>query len=98
MHTKSIRLALVVVLLVVMVGCAAHVHTIGAGPQGWTTDQQRQWYVLWGLVPINTVDTSEMAGGISNYEIKTELSPLDCLINIFTTYVSVISRTVTVTK
>jgi hypothetical protein len=39
-----------------------------------------------------------MAGSAKDYTIKTEVSALDVIINIFTTYVSVVSRTVTVTK
>jgi hypothetical protein len=49
-------------------------------------------------VPINKVDTNAMAAGATNYQIKTEASALDVIINIFTEYVTVMSRTVTVTK
>ena len=69
-----------------------------AGAQGNQMDEERQWYVLWGLVPINEVDTNEMADGATDYEIKTETSGLDIVINIFTSVISVVSRTVTVTK
>ena len=98
MYKKLIASLLIAVLLVVMVGCATHIHTIGNGPQGKGMEEQRQWYVLWGLVPINEVDTAQMAGGASDYEITTERSPLDIIINIFTGQVSVVSRTVTVKK
>lgn len=85
-------------LVVVMAGCAAHIHTVGGGPQGGTMLEERQWYVLWGLVPINKVDTQTMAAGATDYQIKTEQSALDVVINIFTGMISVYSRTVTVTK
>lgn len=98
MCTKTVSLLLVTILLLVMAGCTAHVHTIGTGPKGLTVEEQRQWYVLWGLVPVNEVDTAQMAAGTRDYEIKTEASVLDFVINIFTSYVSVVSRTVTVTK
>jgi hypothetical protein len=98
MSGKVVSSLLVLILLLAMVGCTAHMHTIGAGPQGKGMELQRQWYVLWGLVPINTVDTAQMAGGAANYEIKTEQAPLDIVINIFTSYITVVSRTVTVTK
>ena len=58
----------------------------------------RQWYILWGLVPLNDVDTTELAGGSVNYEIDTEQGFLDIVINIFTGIVTVNSRTVTVTR
>lgn len=78
--------------------CSTHVHTVGSGAQGNTKMEERQWFVLWGLVPINEVDSKEMAGDAQNYTITTEQAPLDVIINIFTTYVTVVSRTVTVEK
>jgi len=88
----------IVLTLLFFVGCTTHVHKIGTGPKSHTNDEMRQWYVLWGLVPINEVDTKDMAGDAANYEIKTEVTPLDFLISIPASTVSVTSRTVTVTK
>jgi len=89
---------LVLAMVALMVGCSAHIHTVGKGPQSGATLEARQWYVLFGLVPINDVDTKEMAAGATDYQIKTESSALDIIINIFTCAVSIYSRTVTVTK
>ena len=58
----------------------------------------RQWYVLFGLVPINEVDTNAMAGTATDYEIMTQHTGLDVIINIFTGVISVNSRTVIVRK
>ena len=79
-------------------GCAGHIHVVGDGGDGSETVEQRQWYVLWGLVPINDVDSAVLADGAADYTIETEQSALDVIINIFTGVVSVYSRTVTVTK
>jgi hypothetical protein len=98
MSKKIILIISMTVLLAVVMGCAGHIHTIGKGPQGGQVIEERQWYILWGLVPINKVDTKAMAGNAVNYEIKTEQSALDVIINIFTSAVTVNSRTVTVTK
>lgn len=98
MYRRAIAVFFLLLFTLSLVGCAAHIHKIGNGPQGSNMMQQRQWYVLWGLVPINTVDTHQMVGGAEDYEIKTEQAALDVIINIFTVYVSVVSRTVTVTK
>jgi hypothetical protein len=98
MIKKIILIISMTVLLTFVIGCAGHIHTIGKGAQGGQVIEERQWYVLWGLVPINKVDTKTMAGNAVNYEIKTEQSALDVIINIFTSAVSVYSRTVTVTK
>lgn len=99
MRKTAIKLtALMVGVMFLFAACATHVHTVGSGAQGNTKMEQRQWYVLWGLVPLNEVDSHEMAGGTENYTITTEQAPLDVIINIFTTYVTVVSRTVTVEK
>ncbi len=96
---KKMAVLMVVVLIASFaIGCAAHIHTIGMGPQQSGTEMARQWYILWGLVPINDVDSKAMAGGASDYEIKSEISPIDFLIGIPASLVTIRSRTVTVTK
>ena len=93
---RRIVAVMLLAVMMFMVGCAAHTHVVGNGGQGSETNQQRQWYVLWGLVPINNVQTEVMAAGATDYTIKTEQSALDVVINIFTGLVTVYSRTVTV--
>ncbi len=95
---KIVALIMMVVFLTMIVGCAAHIHKIGKGAQGGNKIESRQWYALWGLVPINNVDTEAIADGKADYEIKTEQSALDIVMNIFTSAITVYSRTVTVTK
>lgn len=95
---KVAVLLLILAFSLVIIGCEAHVHYVGKGAQGGATVKARQWYVLFGLVPINNVDTRDLAGQAENYTIKTEKSFLDIVINVFTSTVSVYSRTVTVTK
>ena len=98
MYKKIISLVMIVLIVSLFIGCAAHIHKVGQGPQGVEKKEARQWYVLWGLVPINEVDTNQMADGATDYTIKTEQAALDVIINLFTSYISVVSRTVTVTK
>ena len=97
MFTKVSAVLLIVGILFV-IGCAAHVHQVGAGAKGFETVEARQWYILWGLVPINEVDTNIMAGQTTDYEITTSITPLDFIINVFTSVVTVYSRTVVVQK
>lgn len=96
MKITFIVLILIIVLLVI--GCSTNIHTIGNGPQKNEVQQVRQWYILYGLIPLNEVNTLEMAGNATDYEIKTEQTFLDGLINCFTSAVSVTARSVTVTK
>lgn len=98
MFKRAVSAFLLFLFILSLVGCAAHIHKVGDGPQGDEMIQKRQWYVLWGLVPINDVDTAEMAKGVEDYKIRTEQSVLDVIINCFTGVVTVYSRTVTVTK
>lgn len=95
-RVKSILSVLIIGIM--LAGCGTHYHTVGSGASGNSTEEARQWYVLFGLVPINEVDSKQMAGNASDYTIKTQQSFLDVVINIFTGVVTIHSRTVTVTK
>ena len=84
-----------------IVGCSTHVHTVGAGPQTGLTNTARQYYILYGLIPLNTIDTGEMSGGASDYEIQTQIGPADAGIAVASSIMIggiVSSRTVKVTK
>ena len=95
---KITKAVIIMLLTLFFIGCTTHIHKIGTGPQNFDSEELRQWYILWGLVPINEVDTKEMAGEAINYEIKTEVTPIDFLIGIPAGTVTVTSRTVTVTR
>ena len=95
---KRTTTIVMVVLTLFIVGCSTHIHTVGTGPQTGQVASARQWYILFGLIPLNSVDTGGMAGGAANYEIKTSTEALDIIIGIPASYVSVKSRTITVTK
>jgi hypothetical protein len=89
---------MILVFCLILAGCAAHTHIIGKGSQSGVKTQARQWYILFGLVPLNNVDTGNMSGGASDYTIKTKTGFLDVVLNIVTGNVTVCSRTVSVTK
>lgn len=95
---KKTFIAIILIVMLIVIGCSANIHTIGNGPQKNEVLEARQWYILYGLVPLNEVNTQEMAGNAKDYEIKTEQSFLDALIMCFAGIVTVSSRTVTVTK
>ena len=105
MNNKLITITLIISML--FISCATHLHTVGYGPQIGVKATARQYYLLWGLVPLNTVDTNEMVGTdingnqIEDYEIQTQVGPLDVVINsvsFFTIGMILTSRTVTVTN
>jgi hypothetical protein len=98
MLKKIVSIVLVLFFVMYATGCSTHVHTIGTGGQNSQTTEARQWYVLWGLVPINNVDTKSMAGSASNYTIKTQASFLDVIISAVAGIVTVNCRSVSVIK
>lgn len=95
---KKVILMMIIICSMFLIGCSTHVHTIGTGPQTGQVETARQWYVLYGLIPLNTVDIGEMTNGAQNYEIKTQAGVVDILMNFFTVQASISSRTVKVTK
>ena len=95
---KKLFAMLLIVGMLCVIGCASHTHVVGNGAQGTDLIESRQWYVLWGLVPINDVDTQAMAGGASDYNIITEVNLLDAVINAFVGSATIYCRTVTVLK
>ena len=95
---RKFSVVLLIVAMLFVIGCAAHVHKVGEGTQGNDITMARQWYVLWGLVPINDVDTNAMAEEATDYEITTSVTPLDFVINAVLGNISINCRTVTVQK
>ena len=95
---KKLSVAFLIVGMLFVIGCAAHVHKVGNGAQGTDMMEARQWYVLWGLVPINEVDTNAMAAGATDYEITTAYNALDFVISAVLSEISINCRTVTVQK
>ena len=100
---KKAVVMIMIVSSLFLIGCSTHVHTVGTGPETGMTKVARQYYLLWGLIPLNTVDTNQMAASMKtdNYEIKSQVGLIDGAIN-FASMVTigglVSSRTVTVTK
>ena len=98
MRKKLMLAAAGLALIGMMSGCFAQSHKVGTGAAGSNVSAQRQWFALWGLVPITQVDSNAMAAGATNYEIRTEHTVIDVIISFFTGIVTVYPRSVTVTK
>ncbi|HUO56935.1 MAG TPA: hypothetical protein VMV05_02045 [bacterium] len=92
---------LVGLLYVPMTGCFTLKHTVGNGGQGTEVASNREWYILWGLIPLNKVDGEKMAlenNLTNNYTVQSQMSFIDCLLNVVTSIVSVYGQTVSVSK
>ena len=95
---RKFSAVLLIVAMLFVIGCAAHVHKVGKGAQGNDITTARQWYILWGLVPINEVNTNIIAAGATDYEIVTAYTPIDAVISAVLYFVTINCRTVTVEK
>ena len=99
---KVLRLTLCLcVLAVPLSGCLTLNHTVGNGGSGQEVASNREWYILWGLIPLNKVDGEKMAlenNLTNNYTVTSQMSFLDVLLNIITGTVTVYGQTVKVTK
>ena len=91
-------IVLVFVVALFATSCLSHRHIVGNGPQTGVKIERKQWYALWGLVPVGFVDTKELAGDAKDYKIYTRQNAGDFFLNILTGIVTFQSRTVTVTK
>ena len=78
--------------------CATHSHTIGEGPTTGLTETKRQYYALYGLVPLNKVDTNSMIGDAKDFKLETGAQAVDILIGAVGSSITLSSRTVKVTK
>ena len=94
MKKKSI--ILLTSFILILSACTTHTHIVGNGAQGNYEKSKRQLWVI-SLVAINDVDTQEMAGDATDYEIQTQMDIVDILINALTSGI-ISSRKVTVKK
>lgn len=83
-------------LLMLACGCMGHTHVVGVGPTGLGTESARQYYLLFGLVPLNSVNAQRVTGDLSSYEIQSAYSATDLLLSPLLLLFTGTSRTVTV--
>lgn len=83
-------------LALTMTSCFTTTHTVGQGAQGYQITSAKQWYALWGLVPINNLDSKDLARGKENYTVKTQVKFVDYLINAFGSFITINAQTVEV--
>ena len=94
MKKKSI--ILLTSFILILSACTTHTHIVGNGAQGNYEKSKRQLWVI-SLVPINDVDTQELAGDATDYEIQTQVDIVDLLISTLTSGI-ISRRKVTVKK
>ncbi len=95
---NTVLLGLVALFAFSVLACTTHEHIVGTGASTGFTESTKQWYLLWGLIPLNSVDTKAMSGGSENYKIVTQTSIVDAILSGFGSAVSLQVRTVQVIK
>ena len=66
--------------LLLLTACSTHTHVVGNGPSTGITESKRQYYVLFGLVKLNSVDTNAMIGDATDFQIESKYGFVDYLI------------------
>ena len=61
-------------------------------------DERVVWYALWGGKPLSDTSTADTIArhGLREVRVSTELTAWDSLVNFFTSFVSIVRRTVIV--
>ena len=95
---KKQMLALVCGSLLLTSACYTIQHTVGTGGRGGSESEKRQWYALFGLIPLGEVDSKSLAGDAANYTVTTQWGIVDILLNLITGIVTITSQTVTVER
>jgi hypothetical protein len=76
--------------------CVGHRHTVGLGPTGAAVVTARQYYILFGLVGFNDVDSQRLANDLTSYSVETSYGAVDLLLAPFLLPLTATSRTVVV--
>ncbi len=96
---KKLKITIIAVLMAfAFASCMTLNHTVGDGAKTGVEVSAKQWYVLWGLVPLNDVNSQAMAAGASDYTITTQYTFVDAIISSFTSIVTVNVQTVKVAR
>ncbi len=74
----------VLCLTLFMSSCYTYTHVVGDGAQSGVTVKAKNHYFVYGLAQGKQSDPNEMAGGAKNYEVITQHTFVDGLLNALT--------------
>jgi hypothetical protein len=94
----ALRRIVLATLVPLLAGCVVHHHRVGNGPAGTGEQTTRQYYILFGWLRLNDVDTQRFAADLSSYSIETSFSFTDLLLTPLLLPFTVTSRTITIHK
>jgi hypothetical protein len=95
--TRIIQILFCLAILVYFSGCRATMHTVGTGGRGDCKNPgqydkvAKQWYLFWGLMPLQPIiDSKNLVGDSQNYTIRTTTTFGDAIIGGILTGVPII--------
>lgn len=94
--SKPARRSAAVLLAALAASCVSHTHVVGLGPTNSDETTVRQYYIFFGLLPLNEVDAQRMAPQMTSYAIDTRFGFVDLLLSPLLLPLTATSRTVTV--
>lgn len=71
-------------LLVGTSSCYTHQYSVGNGAQVGASVTEKNHYLIFGLAPLGTSDPKQMANGEANFDVKTQHTFVDGLLNLIT--------------
>lgn len=100
MSRSLTRVALVALACAPLAACFTLTHTVGRGPQSPTPviATETEWFALWGLVPLEPVDSAVLAGPTPDYRVTTKFTAMDVVITAFSSLLTFYRQTVIVEK
>lgn len=95
---KTVLFVLLIVLCAGFMGCmttrvGGDAHLAPSDTEGTLIAEKGNWYILWGLVPLNDNRTDAVVPAGKKVRVETKYTPIDFLINIFTGLVTIYTNT-----
>ena len=81
-------------------GCFSMTTTVGAGPMSVPPKEAytHRWFALYGLYPMDDLDSKSLSGGAKDYRVTTEFTFEDVVMSAFTSFATFYRQTVIVEK
>jgi len=77
-------LAVAIVFAISLSSCYTYTTVVGNGAQGSKEVMSWNHYLIGGLAPIGVSDPAELADGATDYDVKTEITFVNGLVNALT--------------
>lgn len=98
MKNKMLFPMLALLVSLSLQSCMTLSHDVGKGSQTGVTTKKKQVYLLWGLLPLGSVDANKMAKGATDYTIESKINFVDALLSVIGAPISLRTQTVVVIK